>query len=185
MLSPYSPAEPVSSAQPRGCRWPSRSSGSGILQGRCWCGQGMACGVPSQSPGPFNPTTVLVALLFLWFLFALLCNLFNSRPPRGSTRRGDCIKTANMEAFLLSAVSLGRTERCFRSISPPQPRQSCQVSDWRGHCRGLRWTLRSTVLTRTWLCPMFSLCPEATGTGGSNSRLRRAGFSPPVCRHDS
>lgn len=157
------------------------------MQGRCCCGPGTACGVPSQPPGPLNPTTVLVASFFLWFLFVLLCVLFSSHPCQGSTRRGIASKLQTQGVSFFPLWSSGRTEGCFRSTSPPQQCQSCQVSEWgqRGHCRGLKWTLRSTVLTRTWLCLTFCLCPEATGTGGSDSRLPRARLLALACRYVS
>lgn len=118
-----------------------------------------------QPPGPLNPTTILVASFFLWFLFVLLCVLFSSHPCQGSTRRGIASKLQTQGVSFFPLWSSGRTEGCLRSASPPQQCQSCQVSEWgqRGHCRGLKWTLRSTVLTRTWLCLTFCLCPEATG----------------------
>lgn len=140
-----------------------------------------------QPPGPLNPTTILVASFFLWFLFVLLCVLFSSHPCQGSTRRGIASKLQTQGVSFFPLWSSGRTEGCLRSASPPQQCQSCQVSEWgqRGHCRGLKWTLRSTVLTRTWLCLTFCLCPEATGTGGSDSGLPRARLLALACRHVS
>lgn len=140
-----------------------------------------------QPPGPLNPTTILVASFFLWFLFVLLCVLFSSHPCQGSTRRGIASKLQTQGVSFFPLWSSGRTEGCLRSASPPQQCQSCQVSEWgqRGHCRGLKWTLRSTVLTRTWLCLTFCLCPEATGTGGSDSRLPRARLLALACRYVS